>query len=214
MPKNDDFRLSRSSRKKEQRFDRFLNWAIGIVIVCILFVGGFLLVSIFHTPETTTNSSHHAAQQKPKTTKQTSKEKNTKDQTKDENADQSQSAGDTTDNANTSEPDQNNNPSDASTSYDTTGGGPQGPWHPIGTKQSEPHVTSYDKGTVDWDEKVKALSYATGIPEDQMTILWLGNGGGPDKSYGKVSDKQNPGKVYEVVLQWVTNKGWQPISVK
>ena len=64
MPRKDDFSFTRSSRKKEKRFDRFLNWAIVIVVACILVVGGYLLVSILNTPDKTAAGSHKVTGQK------------------------------------------------------------------------------------------------------------------------------------------------------
>jgi cytoskeletal protein RodZ len=216
MPKKNDFGLSRSSRKKEQRLDRFLNWAIVIVVACILVVGGYLLVSILNTPDHPT-----AGSQKTKTTDvQSNKDNASKDKTNkkddqtakdDTTSDSATQDGDTSDSSNQSDDSTATDVQDGN--YDTSGGGPDGPWHPIGTTQSEPHQTNYDMGSVDWNERVTAMSYATGIPADQMTVKWLGNGGGPDKSLGKVYSKQDPSKVYDVLMQWVTDKGWEPISV-
>src|SRR5690606_22960382 len=32
-------------------------------------------------------------------------------------------------------------------------------WEPVGTKQTGKHVSVYDKGSVDWNEKINAISY-------------------------------------------------------
>lgn len=88
-----------------------------------------------------------------------------------------------------------------------------GNWKPIGTTQSEPHVSSYEQGSVDWNEKIKAIEYATNIPEDNIQLLWLGNNGDHNSSYGVVtagSDKSDP---YVVYLEWITEKGWKPTEV-
>ncbi|RBW70457.1 YrrS family protein [Bacillus taeanensis] len=95
------------------------------------------------------------------------------------------------------------------------GGGPEGPWEPIGTEQEGAHTSSFEKGTVDWEEKIKALEYATGLSrEEGMVIWWLGNGGGPEKARGVVSLPENRNTPYEVYLEWIENEGWKPISVK
>jgi cytoskeletal protein RodZ len=82
-------------------------------------------------------------------------------------------------------------------------------WKPIGTSQSGEHVSSYDKESVDWTEKEKALSYATGLAQDNMIVWFIGNGGGPQKSIGTVSSKDKSQK-YRVYLQWVDGEGWKP----
>ena len=86
-------------------------------------------------------------------------------------------------------------------------------WKPIGTEQTGEHVSSYDLGTVDWQEKVKATSYATGIPEDNMTVWYIEGNGGPQKSMATVTAKDTK-TPYRVFLQWVDGQGWQPTKVQ
>ncbi|MFE8703261.1 DUF1510 family protein [Cytobacillus sp. FJAT-54145] len=83
-------------------------------------------------------------------------------------------------------------------------------WQPVGTTQTGEHVNVY--GGVDWDEMVKAISYATDIPVDNMTIHFLGNNG-HNKSVGTVypKGKQN---IYRVYIEWVDGQGWKPTKVE
>lgn len=82
-------------------------------------------------------------------------------------------------------------------------------WQPIGTSQTGPHVSSYDKTSVDWAEKLEALSYATGLSQDNMIVWFLGNGGSPHKSIGTVSSNDREEK-YRVYLKWIDGEGWKP----
>lgn len=86
-------------------------------------------------------------------------------------------------------------------------------WQPIGTSQSGTHTSSYDPNSVDWAEKVKALSYASGLSEDNMYIKFLGNGGSPQKSVGTITSKDESEK-YRVYLEWVDGQGWKPTKVE
>ncbi|MGD6847125.1 YrrS family protein [Rossellomorea aquimaris] len=86
-------------------------------------------------------------------------------------------------------------------------------WKPVGTEQTGEHVSVYDEGTVDWQEKIKATSYATGIPEENMTVWWMEGNGGPQKSMATVTAKDTK-TPYRVYLQWVVGKGWQPTKVQ
>ncbi len=86
-------------------------------------------------------------------------------------------------------------------------------WKPVGTSQSGEHVSSYKLGSVDWNEKLKAISYATGIPEDNMTVWYIEGNGGPQKSIGTVTRK-GESTAYRVFLQWVDGKGWEPTKVQ
>ena len=47
-------------------------------------------------------------------------------------------------------------------------------WKPVGTVQTGEHTTVYDKSSVDWQEMLKAVSYATGLEESNMTVYWFG----------------------------------------
>ncbi|MBP3039360.1 DUF1510 family protein [Bacillaceae bacterium Marseille-Q3522] len=83
-------------------------------------------------------------------------------------------------------------------------------WEPVGTSQTGEHVTTY--GGVDWEEMEKAVSYATGLAEDEMTIWFMGNGG-HNKSVATISSKDNSAH-YKVYIEWVDSEGWKPTKVE
>lgn len=85
-------------------------------------------------------------------------------------------------------------------------------WAPIQTAQVGDHVSMYDGTSIDWQEKIAALSYATGLPEEGMTIWRLKNGGSPQKSIGIVSSKDKAEK-YRVYLDWIDGEGWKPVKM-
>ncbi|WP_391202042.1 YrrS family protein [Psychrobacillus sp. L4] len=82
-------------------------------------------------------------------------------------------------------------------------------WTPIGTTQTGEHVSSYDKESVDWTEKVKALSYGSGLDASNMYVKHLGNGGSPQKSVGTVTSKDGK-EIYRIQLEWIDGQGWKP----
>jgi Domain of unknown function (DUF1510) len=84
---------------------------------------------------------------------------------------------------------------------------------PIGTSQTGPHTSSYEEGSVDWNEKLKAIRLATGLDEN-MTVWKIANGGGPQKSVAEVSPNKQPNEKYTVNLEWVDEKGWMVTSVQ
>jgi hypothetical protein len=86
-------------------------------------------------------------------------------------------------------------------------------WSAVGTTQTEHHSTDYTKGSKDWNEMTKALSYATGIPESDMIIWFLGNNGGPNDAVGTISPKDQSVK-YKVYITWVENQGWKPTKIE
>lgn len=85
-------------------------------------------------------------------------------------------------------------------------------WEPVGTKQSGEHVSVYDTNSVDWQEKIDAITYATGLAEKDMYIMHIGNGGSPQKSIGTVQSK-DMSKKYRVHLEWVEKGGWKPVKM-
>jgi cytoskeletal protein RodZ len=85
-------------------------------------------------------------------------------------------------------------------------------WEPVGTAQTGNHVSVYDKGSVDWNEKIKAISYATGLGEDNMYVMMVKNGGGPQKSIGVVQSKDKSQK-YRVHMEWIDGEGWKPVKM-
>lgn len=85
-------------------------------------------------------------------------------------------------------------------------------WAPIGTSQQGEHVSLYDGNSLDWQEKLQALTYTTGLPADDMIVWKLKNGGSPQKSIGIVSSKDKAEK-YRVYLEWVDGEGWQPVQM-
>ncbi|HSO58650.1 MAG TPA: YrrS family protein [Paenisporosarcina sp.] len=82
-------------------------------------------------------------------------------------------------------------------------------WKPVGTSQTGEHASVYSEGHVDWNEKINAISYTTGLSTDNMIVWIIQNGGGPQKSVGVVSSKNKEEK-YRVYLQWVDGQGWKP----
>ncbi|WP_338750283.1 YrrS family protein [Bacillus sp. FJAT-52991] len=85
-------------------------------------------------------------------------------------------------------------------------------WKGIGTSQTGEHNSSFDSNSPDWQEKLDALSYATGIAQDDM-VVWYVKGKGPNDAIGTVSPKSNTDEAYRVFLTWVDGEGWKPTKM-
>jgi hypothetical protein len=85
-------------------------------------------------------------------------------------------------------------------------------WQPIGTTQSEPHVTQFKEDSVDWKEMLDAVSYATGLSQSDMIVWFIGNNG-PNKAVATISTKDRTQR-YKVYIEWVENQGWKPTKVQ
>lgn len=87
-------------------------------------------------------------------------------------------------------------------------------WKPVGTEQSGVHNPVYDDTSVDWQEMLKAISYATGLDQSTMTVYWLGRDqSATNGSVGTVYSKETQEK-YRVFIQWVDGQGWMPTKVE
>lgn len=199
-----------------------LNILIGIVVVLILVVASSLL--IFNKPK-----DPDVAKEPSKTAPATSENKqNSKEDVKDPKKDTSDDSDAKKDDSSdqddeTKKTDDEEKPNkDALKDAKETDGGKTSDvdktyenddWEPVGTEQSGSHTATYDSSSKDWKEMIKAMSYATGISEDQMTVLWLGNNGGPQDAKGTIRDKST-GERYRVEITWVDEKGWKPVKVE
>lgn len=199
-----------------------LNILIGIVVVLILVVASSLL--IFNKPK-----DPDVAKEPSKTAPATSEnkqnsEEDVKDPKKDTSDDSDAKKDDSSDQDDEKKKtdDEEKPNKDALKDAKETDGGKTSDvdktyenddWEPVGTEQSGSHTATYDSSSKDWKEMIKAMSYATGISEDQMTVLWLGNNGGPQDAKGTIRDKST-GERYRVEITWVDEKGWKPVKVE
>ncbi|EKN63810.1 hypothetical protein BABA_24150 [Neobacillus bataviensis LMG 21833] len=205
---NDFNAKSRSGyRAKRKKTNLVLNSLIIIVLLLIIFVAYTIFLS---------GGDEKAApkQQDPKVGQTETTHKEGAEKKKDENVKKDDSSSDNADqkeqpSEEASTPEQANE-SEAVVSDD--GKTIENPsWKPVGTVQTGEHTPVYSG--VDWDEMLNAISYATGIENSNMTVLWLGKD--PAKanaSVGTVSAKDTKEK-YKVFIEWVDGQGWKPTQV-
>ncbi|WP_042354975.1 YrrS family protein [Bacillus rubiinfantis] len=87
-------------------------------------------------------------------------------------------------------------------------------WKPVGTSQTGEHAPVYDSSSVDWQEMLNAISYATGLDQSNMTVWFLGRDRSTtNASVGTVSSKDKQQK-YKVYIKWVDGQGWMPTKVE
>ncbi|MDP4171367.1 MAG: YrrS family protein, partial [Bacillota bacterium] len=87
-------------------------------------------------------------------------------------------------------------------------------WKPVGTSQTGKHAAVYDSNSVDWQEMLNAISAATGVARDNMTVWRIGsNQKDPNHSIATISSKDDK-KPYRVYIEWVDGQGWKPTKVE
>lgn len=218
-------RFEQRHKKRQLKLNRVYNVLIVLVAVLIVFVGGQMMFG--NSEEKETAKTVTASQEEKKTDKQNKEDSmsiyeeaedesaNTKDDelaAEEENQEEEIAEEEIAEDEMTeeSEPivEENTDPSSdtARTITDPS-------WQPIGTQQSGPHAATYDKNSVDWNEMLQAVSYATGVGTDDMTVWRIGNNGGPNKAVATISSKTDK-KKYRVQIDWVENEGWKPVVVE
>ncbi|MED0769109.1 YrrS family protein, partial [Bacillus atrophaeus] len=208
-----------------------LNILIAVVCILILVVAINLFINSPSTNDVAKDTETSQTKKSPasgKTEKKSDEDikdskKDTSDSDKDSDSKQDDSSkSDDSDSKKDSDTDSDETTDDPFKDATVTEGGSSGnvektivnkDWKAVGTEQSGEHTATYDSSSQDWSEMLKAISYATGVSKDQMTVLWLGNNGSPQDAKGKILDKTSGAK-YQVTITWEDKKGWKPTKVE
>ncbi|MGM0835844.1 MAG: YrrS family protein [Bacillota bacterium] len=213
----DGSRYGRTTKRKKSNL--VLNVLIGLVFIFIIFLGTQLFFGKSDDKQVSTNEQElnesaeknddkaaeeedAAAEEEESDSKPEDEEKPADEEEAEENTDENTENED-------SETEVSENSDDPNVIKTMTNPG----WGPVGTSQSEPHTSVYDEGHVDWDEKLKAVSAATGLASGDYTLYFLGNGGSEHLSVASIKNKAS-GENFKVYLEWVTGKGWKPTKVE
>ncbi|MCC2928321.1 MULTISPECIES: YrrS family protein [Bacillus] len=224
------------NRDKRRKANLVLNILIAIVSILIVVVAANLFINSPSSKDVSKDSETAQKQESPasgKTEKKSDEDiKDSKKDTSDKSEKDSEKSSDSDSDSkkdDSSKSDDSDSDSDSSSDSDdplkdakvTEGGSSsdvektyENPdWKAVGTEQKGEHAATYDSSSQDWAEMLKAISYATGVSTDNMTVLWLGNNGSPQDAKGKILDKTS-GEKYQVTITWVDGKGWKPTKVE
>jgi hypothetical protein len=208
--------LRSEQRGKRRKTNLILNGLIGLVILLIIIVS----VSIFGKNEEKSgakldqsvevnNSGDKVSSKGDSKKTSSSKDADSKEESKQDKSSDEDSASKTSD----------DDLSEESEPVITDGGGANiertivdPSWEPVGTTQAGEHTAVYDQNSVDWQEMVDAMEYATGIEASNMTVWFLGNNG-QNQSVGTISTKDKL-ETYRVYIEWQDNGGWVPTKVE
>jgi len=199
---------SRSNRpKKPNRMNKILNALIGLVVVLIVITAGIIFFGDDESEQANSKNETEETASELEDTENVEEPETTSDEIgSEEIASEDESTEESTESTTEEDGSVTTLPSEdevVSESIDNSA------WEPIGTSQTGEHTSVYTEGHIDWDEKVKALAYATGLSSDNMIVWRIENGGGPQKSIGVVSSNDKEEK-YRVHLQWIDQEGWKP----
>lgn len=213
---NPQSRQGRRKKTKQQKQNLILNISIAIVFILIISVGWSIIASPNNAKETagdTNQLTETTIKDKTANKQKDSKEKSEEKKAK-ENKEAKESEEKSSEEENETSPDEedvikvnSNDPNVIEAKINPN-------WKPVGTSQTGEHITQYNQGSTDWQEMLKAISYATNVDVGNMTVLWIGNGGEPNKNaVGTISTKDT-GLIYRVYLDWVDGEGWKPTKLE
>lgn len=220
------------NRDKRRKANLVLNILIAIVSILIVVVAANLFINSPSSKDVSKDSETAQKQESPasgKTEKKSDEDikdskKDTSDSEKDseKSSDSDSKKDDSSSKSDDSDSDSSSDSDDPLKDAKVTEGGSSSDvektyenpdWKAVGTEQTGEHAATYDSSSQDWAEMLKAISYATGVSTDHMTVLWLGNNGSPQDAKGKILDKAT-GNKYQVTITWVDEKGWKPTKVE
>ncbi|MGM9951131.1 MAG: YrrS family protein [Lysinibacillus sp.] len=86
-------------------------------------------------------------------------------------------------------------------------------WEPYPTAQTGEHTSTFTEGHIDYEEKLNAI-YSVIPLEQQDSILWSIKNNGNAKSAIAVISSNDKEQKYRVAIGWVEGEGWMPQQVE
>ena len=86
-------------------------------------------------------------------------------------------------------------------------------WEPYPTAQTGEHTSTFTEGHIDYEEKLNAI-YSVIPLEQQASILWSIKNNGNAKSAIAVLSSTDKEQKYRVAIEWVEGEGWMPQQVE
>lgn len=86
-------------------------------------------------------------------------------------------------------------------------------WQVTPTRQTGEHVSAFEEGHVDYEEKLLTIRNAVELQEDNI-IYWSVRNDGTGKGAVAVVSSKDQSEKYRVHIKWIENAGWIPIKVE
>lgn len=192
---------------KFQKADKSLNYLIVIVAVLIVATLAFI---IFREP-----SSNEAQQEEPPANLAADESEETKDGQSEADGqdvteeDEDASNGDTEDSL-PKETEDIVSPSENPAVQEVI---TNSSWPVYPTAQTGEHVSTFEKGHIDYEEKLKAIFSVIELEQDNSIVLRVNNNGNAKSAVAVVTSMDKEQK-YRVSIEWIDNEGWKPNQVE
>ena len=86
-------------------------------------------------------------------------------------------------------------------------------WEPYPTEQEGPHASIYQKGHIDYEEKLAAVYSVIPLEQSSSILLKIQNNGSPQTARAIVTSMDKT-EIYRVFIEWVDSEGWLPTMVE
>ncbi|MBM7633890.1 YrrS family protein [Geomicrobium sediminis] len=202
MDEQNEYRSSRNDLRKKRTMNRIMNVSIGVVVVLI---GFFMYHLLFSSSDEVADEEEPAPEQI-----ETDDEVDENDDAIEESDSEEELSEEEL-----TEPIEEDEVSEDGEGNDGDNDAPLGPpedgnFEPVGTEQESLDFT-FTEGTQNRYEMMRAIEYATGIPESDWDYLdRIENNGGVGQALGRIFYE---GVQYEIEMEWVEGEGWMPLNV-
>ena len=197
-------------RVKNKKFDRLLNYLIGLVVVLI----GLSLFVIFSTePEQSDNKANQ--------TDETDSVEENKHAEEDNGTGQEEEESSSSEQNESQRKQEENEPSSLvdGVEVERVEDGvvverwTSEEWEPYPTKQVGPHASVYQKGHIDYEEKLSSIYSVIPLERENSILLKIQNNGSAQTSRAIVTNIEKT-EIYRVFIEWVDKEGWKPMMVE
>lgn len=86
-------------------------------------------------------------------------------------------------------------------------------WPVYPTKQTGPHTSTFEKGHIDYEEKLAAIFSVTDLVQEESIVKKVGNNGSTSSAIAVVVSKDGT-KMYRVSIEWINGAGWKPVKLE
>lgn len=86
-------------------------------------------------------------------------------------------------------------------------------WEVTKTNQTGEHVSTYQKGHIDYEEKIETFRNAVQLDENNIIIWSVKNNGSANSSIAVISNNDKT-ENYRISIEWIENEGWKPVKVE
>lgn len=86
-------------------------------------------------------------------------------------------------------------------------------WPVYPTQQTGPHTSTYQKGHIDYKEKLAAIFSVVDLKLEESIVLNVGNNGSASSAIAVVTSMDRT-QMYRVSIEWVEGQGWKPVKLE